>query len=72
VSPYGIYNLAQNAGLVNVGIDHDTAAFAVVSLRRWREAAGATRYAHAQRLLIASDGGGSNSSRVRLSNVPFG
>ncbi|MGI8492200.1 MAG: ISAzo13 family transposase [Acidimicrobiales bacterium] len=66
VSPYGIYDLAQNAGWVNVGIDHDTAAFAVASLRRWWETTGGARYPQAQRLLITADGGGSNGSRVRL------
>jgi hypothetical protein len=66
VSPYGIYDLAENAGWVNVGIDHDTAAFAVASIRRWWQAAGQAHYPQAQRLLITADGGGSNGSRVRL------
>jgi hypothetical protein len=66
VSPYGIYDLAQNAGWVNVGIDHDTAAFAVASIRRWWEGTGQARYPQAHRLLITADGGGSNGSRVRL------
>ena len=66
VSPYGIYDLAENAGWVNVGIDHDTAAFAVASIRRWWQGAGQTRYPQAGRLLITADGGGSNGSRVRL------
>jgi len=66
VSPYGVYDLAANAGWVNVGIDHDTAAFAVESIRRWWLGAGRTRYPHAHRLLITADGGGSNGSRVRL------
>jgi hypothetical protein len=66
VSPYGIYDLAQNAGWVNVGIDHDTAAFAVASIRRWWQEAGQGRYPQAHRLLITADGGGSNGSRVRL------
>jgi len=66
VSPYGVYDLAQNAGWVNVGLDHDTAAFAVESIRRWWEHAGQARYPHARRLLITADGGGSNGSRVRL------
>jgi transposase len=64
--PYGVYDLAANAGWVNVGIDHDTAAFAVESIRRWWQRAGQARYPQAQRLLITADGGGSNSSRVRL------
>ncbi len=66
VSPYGVYDLAANAGWVNVGIDHDTAAFAVESIRRWWHGAGQARYPHAHRLLITADGGGSNGSRVRL------
>ena len=65
-SPYGIYDLAQNTGWVNVGIDHDTAAFAVESIRRWWSGLGQTVYPHATRLLICADGGGSNGSRVRL------
>jgi transposase len=66
VSPYGVYDLASNAGWVNVGIDHDTAAFAVESIRRWWQRAGKARYPQAQRVLITADGGGSNGSRVRL------
>jgi Rhodopirellula transposase DDE domain len=66
VSPYGVYDLAQNAGWVNLGIDHDTAAFAVESLRRWWSGAGWARYPAAQRLLLTADGGGSNGSGVRL------
>ena len=63
---YGVYDLAANAGWVNLGIDHDTAAFAVHSIRRWWNEIGRTRYPHATRLLITADGGGSNGSRVRL------
>ncbi len=66
VSPYGVYDLAANAGWVNVGIDHDTATFAVESIRRWWRGAGRARYPAAQRLLICADGGGSNGSRLRL------
>jgi hypothetical protein len=66
VAPYGIYDLAANAGWVSVGIDHDTAAFAVNSIRRWYEVVGRVRYNEASRLLITADGGGSNGSRVRL------
>jgi len=66
VAPYGIYDIAANAGWVSVGIDHDTAAFAVNSIRRWYEAVGRGRYHNADRLLITADGGGSNGSRVRL------
>jgi transposase len=65
-TPYGVYDLAQNAGWVNVGIDHDTAAFAVESLRRWWQAVGQEQYPQAKRVLISADGGGSNGSRVRL------
>src|SRR5215218_1215577 len=66
VSPYGVYDLAANAGWVNVGIDHDTATFAVDSIRRWWLGAGRARHPHARRLVITADGGGSNGSRVRL------
>ncbi len=66
VTPYGVYDLAANAGWVNVGIDHDTAAFAVGSIRRWWEQVGCACYPHARRLLITADGGGSNGSRLRL------
>ena len=64
--PYGVYDLAANAGWVSVGIDHDTAAFAVNSIRRWWFNLGRARYPDATRLLITADGGGSNGSRVRL------
>ncbi len=66
VSPYGVYDLAANAGWVTVGIDHDTATFAVASIRRWWLGAGRARYPAARRLLITADGGGSNGSRLRL------
>jgi hypothetical protein len=66
VSPSGVYDLAANAGWVTVGIDHDTAAFAVASISRWWERTGCQRYPHARRLLITADGGGSNGSRLRL------
>ncbi len=65
-TPYGVYDLAANAGWVNVGIDRDTAAFAVESIRRWWDKAGRARYPAARRLLITADGGGSNGSRCRL------
>lgn len=65
-TPYGVYDLGRNAGWVNVGIDHDTAAFAVESMRRWWNEVGREQYPQAQRLLISADGGGSNGSRVRL------
>jgi hypothetical protein len=64
--PYGIYDIAANAGWVNVGITHDTAVFAVESIRRWWHELGATHYPTAKRLLITADCGGSNGVRVRL------
>jgi transposase len=63
--PYGIYDLTANAGWVNVGTDHDTAAFAVESIRRWWKGAGASAYPMARRLLITADAGGSNGYRTR-------
>jgi len=63
--PYGIYDLAADTGWVNVGTDHDTAAFAVESIRRWWNTAGASDYPHATRLLITADAGGSNGYRTR-------
>jgi hypothetical protein len=65
VIPYGIYDLAANAGWVNVGTDHDTAAFAVESIRRWWSARGSADYPAARRLLITADAGGSNGYRTR-------
>ena len=64
--PYGIYDLAANAGWVSVGIDHDTAEFAVQTLRTWWRTVGSKRYPNARHLTITADGGGSNGSRVRL------
>src|SRR5690242_1347921 len=64
--PYGIYDLAANAGWVSVGVDHDTAAFAVQSIRRWWHDVGRPRYPNPRRLVITADGGGSNGVRVRL------
>jgi hypothetical protein len=66
VAPYGVYDQTRNAGWVNVGTDHDTAAFAVESIRRWWITMGQEAYPDAVRLLITADGGGSNGSRVRL------
>jgi hypothetical protein len=66
VAPYGIYDLTANTGWVNVGTDHDTAVFAVESLRRWWHGAGAATYPHATQLLITADAGGSNSHRSRV------
>jgi len=64
--PYGIYDLERNLGWVNVGQDHETAAFAIESLRRWWRGDGAFAYPEADQLLICADGGGSNGYRVRL------
>jgi Rhodopirellula transposase DDE domain len=66
VAPYGIYDVAANDGWINLGISHDTAAFAAESIRRWWHALGAARYPTATRLLINADCGGSNGNRVRL------
>ena len=65
-APYGVYDVAHNIGWVNVGISHDTAAFAVESIRRWWLRLGQDRYRSASRLLITADCGGSNGVRVRL------
>ena len=67
--PYGIYDVGRNAGWVNVGQDHDTASFAVASLRRWWQVVGMRSYTAAQGLLICADSGGSNGYRVRLWKV---
>jgi hypothetical protein len=64
-TPYGIYDLTANAGWVNVGTDHDTAAFAVESIRRWWNARGRADYPLAGRLLVTADAGGSNGYRTR-------
>jgi hypothetical protein len=63
--PYGVYDLTADAGWVSVGTDHDTAAFAVESIRRWWKAAGQGEYPAARRLLITADAGGSNGYRTR-------
>lgn len=63
--PYGIYDVAANTGWVSVGTDHDTAAFAVTSIRRWWQARGSHDYLQAARLLITADAGGSNGYRTR-------
>jgi Rhodopirellula transposase DDE domain len=65
-APYGVYDIADNTGWVSVGIDHDTAAFAVNAIRRWWMLMGRERYPNPKGLLINADGGGSNGSRVRL------
>jgi hypothetical protein len=67
--PYGVYDLTSNQGWVSVGIDHDTARFAVEAIRRWWHKMGAARYGSARKLLITADGGGSNGSRCRLWKV---
>jgi hypothetical protein len=64
--PYGVYDLARNRGFVNVGTDHDTATFAVASIRKWWLAQGRRAYPKVRRLLITADAGGSNGSRLRL------
>jgi hypothetical protein len=64
--PYGVYDLGSGAGWVSVGTDHDTAAFAVATLRRWWEQVGRGAYPQAERLLVTADAGGSNGYRVRL------
>src|SRR5829696_3755345 len=64
--PYGVYDLGADAGWVNVGVDHDTSAFAVASIRRWWAARGALDHPGATKLLITADAGGSNSYRYRL------
>ena len=66
VSPYGVYDLTRNEGWVSVGIDHDTAAFAVKSIERWWRKMGRPVYSKAKSLLITADSGGSNASRSRL------
>ncbi|MER8073496.1 ISAzo13 family transposase [Streptomyces sp. NPDC094034] len=63
--PYGVYDMAANTGWVSIGTDHDTAAFAVASIRRWWQARGRHDYPRAHRLLITADGGGSNGYRTR-------
>ncbi len=68
-NPYGVYDVANNVGWVSVGTDHDTAAFAVETIRRWWKSMGAALYPQARCLQITADGGGSNGSRVRLWKV---
>jgi len=66
VVPYGVYDVAANSGFVSVGINADTAEFAVAAVRRWFDQMGRERYPNARELTITADGGGSNGSRVRL------
>lgn len=67
--PYGVYDIGKNEGWVSVGIDHDTASFAVETIRRWWYSMGRAYYPDAKKLLITADSGGSNGSRVRLWKV---
>jgi transposase len=64
--PYGVYDLQRNEGWVSVGVDHDTASFAVNAIRSWWKRMGRPAYAGARELLITADAGGSNGSRLRL------
>ena len=65
-SPYGIYDVAENEGFVNVGTSYDTSQFAVDSIKQWYDLVGRRKYPKARKLLITADGGGSNGYRVRL------
>ena len=69
VVPYGVYDIAANAGCVSVGIDNDTAQFSVNSIRRWLDLMGWERYPDTDQIMITADGGGSNGSRVRLFKI---
>jgi len=69
IVPYGVYDMTHNQGWVSVGINHDTAEFAVATIRRWWKRMGFSLYPQATELLITADGGGSNGSRVRLWKV---
>jgi transposase len=64
--PYGVYDMGRNDGWVSVGVDHDTACFAVATIRRWWQRMGRPAYPNADSILITADGGGSNGSRVKL------
>lgn len=68
-NPYGVYDIANNLGWVSVGTDHDTASFAVATIRRWWFGMGKELYPGVRELFITADGGGSNGSRVRLWKV---
>ncbi len=68
-APYGVYDIGSNTGWVSVGVDHDTSAFAVETIRRWWYSMGRPVYPKAKQLLITADCGGSNGSRVRLWKV---
>jgi transposase len=67
--PYGVYDLGSNSGWVSVGVDHDTATFAVESIRRWWRSMGRALYRRCKRLLIMADAGGSNGPKLRLWKV---
>lgn len=67
--PYGVYDVSRNSGWVSVGVDHDTAQFAVETIRRWWRVMGKLAHPDARKLLITADGGGSNASRSRLWRV---
>jgi hypothetical protein len=69
VAPYGVYDIAANTGWVSLGITHDTATFAVASIRTWLKKVGRARYPKARQITITADCGGSNGSRVRLWKV---
>lgn len=69
VSPYGVYDIENNEGWINVGISHDTGEFAVASIRAWWDSMGEERYPNPASLLITADGGGSNGYRLRLWKV---
>jgi transposase len=67
--PYGVYDIGENVGWVSVGVDHDTASFAVNAIRRWWQLMGSARYPNAKHLTITADGGGSNGAKLRLWKV---
>lgn len=67
--PYGVYDILNNQGWVSIGIDHDTAAFAVNTIRRWWKRMGRRRFPKAHELFVTADSGGSNSARCRLWKV---
>jgi hypothetical protein len=67
--PYGVYDVTQNCSWVSIGVDHDTAAFAVATLQLWWQRMGRMMYPQDQQLLMTADGGGSNGSRSRLWKV---
>jgi hypothetical protein len=71
-NPYGVYDVGADEAWVSVGVDHDTAAFAVQTIRRWWHTMGQQRYPAAKQLLITADGGGSNGHRVRLWKLELG